>query len=145
MREVASGEFRTCFASQRQQAVEEAADPLLIRPFRESHGEQTEARFGSHGGDIAQSAREGFVADLSRGVGFAAKMHVFDQHVSGEDEFLGPAARTINGAIVADAKSHARGARFGPDPVDDFLLRRHAALYRFRVLQFPLYGKQKRE
>jgi hypothetical protein len=125
VREVATGEFGTGFACQGEKSVEETVDPSGGSPSGESDGEEAEAGFGAHGGDVAKSSCEGFVSDLGGSVGFAEEMHVFDEHVGGEDEFVAGGARAKDGAVVSNTQGHAGGADFGADAIDDLLLRQH--------------------
>jgi hypothetical protein len=52
-------------------------------------------------------------------MGFREKMHAFDQHVGGEQQIVGRAARAVNRAVVADAEDYrgsTRNRRRFPEP-----------------------------
>ncbi len=135
VRKIAACKFRSCFTGQSEQTIEESVDPGRRSPLRERHGEKAEARFRAHRGDIAKSARKCFIADLGRRMRLAAEVHILNQHVRGEDEFLARGAGAKHGAIVPDPHrepgwTHAGRADFRPYAVDNSLFWQHGALYR---------------
>ena len=90
--------------------VEEVIHPAIRRPFRETNGREAESRRSAHGGDIAEAAGQRNPANVSRFVGSAPEMGAFRKKVGCKKQIIGAAARTINGAIIADS-SHNRGTR----------------------------------
>ena len=75
------------------------------------HGEREEGGegLGAHGGEIAESAGEGTVADGGGGVPVAAEVAAFEREVGGNEEFV-TAGRGKDGAVVADAEAEGAGA-----------------------------------
>src|SRR5437899_1571015 len=81
--EVASSERR--FATEGEKSVVEAVHPVLIRPARNREREQTEARVAAHRRDVAQAARERFMADILRPMGIPPKVDILEQQVGGDE------------------------------------------------------------
>ena len=86
-----------------RERVEEVLNPALGRPFWETDRSQAEGRGASHGGDVAEAAREGFSGYVRGFVGFAEEVDAFYKEVRGEEQIVGAAAGTVDGAVVADA------------------------------------------
>ena len=96
-----------------RESGEEAVDPaasgggcehLAGQREREERGERTRA----HGGQIAQAARQGAVADGFRRMPVAAEVAAFQREVGGDQDFVA-AGRAQDRAVVADAEGDACG------------------------------------
>jgi hypothetical protein len=84
-----------------------AIDPAPVRARAGGERKQAEARHATHGGDIAQSARQRLVAQRFGRVRIVMEMHVFHQQIGGEQQVFPRAPRAVNSAIVADAQHQA--------------------------------------
>jgi hypothetical protein len=109
--QVAARQWSSRSVGKAQQATVEAIDPSRSDAPGQGEGEQAEARLPAHGGDIAQSAGEGFVTDRFGAVRVQPEMNVFNQQVSGEQEIVAGAAGPEDAAIVTDSEDQAGAAR----------------------------------
>ncbi len=124
-RQIAARQRRARRARQAQQSVIEAIHPAPVRARSGGERKQAKARHASHGGDIAQSARQRLVAERFGRMRVVTKMHVFHQQIGGEKEVFARAPRTVDRAIVADSQRQAashRQLRPAADGFQDFRL-----------------------
>ena len=93
---------------ERKQAVEEAVEPAGIAGdgFWHGEGEECSEGLGSHGGEIAEAAGEGAMADGGGAMPLAAKVAIFEGEVGGDEEFVA-GGWFEDGAVVADAEANA--------------------------------------
>jgi len=98
-------------------AVEEAGSAGYVG----WHGEGEERGEGlrTHGGEVAEAAREGTVADGGGSVPGAAEVAFFEAEIGGDEEFVA-GGRFQDGAVVADAEADGGGGGgAGLDAVDN--------------------------
>jgi hypothetical protein len=83
-RHVATDQERSGFVRERIHALIELIQPVIIRPLGQCEGEQAEARLAPHRGDIAKSAGQRFVSNVTGSVGVAEEVNAFHQKVGGD-------------------------------------------------------------
>ena len=104
-----------------EEAVEEAVEEERRAGdgFWQGEGKECGEGFGSHGGEIAEAAGQGAMADGSGVVPGAAEVAVFEGEVGGDEELV-MGGWFEDGAVVADAEADAVGGLgAGADAVDD--------------------------
>ena len=126
--QIAAGQ-RGFWAWQETEALEEAGEPGAVRvasrrlePCDEIAG-QAEGEKGSdgpraHGGQVAESAGKGAMADGFRRVPIEAEVAAGDGEIGGDGQFLA-GAQAEQGAVVADAQPQRgirRSGRAGANP-----------------------------
>ena len=109
-REIAADQSHTLAPGQAKEAAIEGIDPLCISPPSQRQRDEGETGFAAHGRNVTEAARQRLAAEIFGAVGGGLEMHAFDQHVGGEEQVFGGAARAADGAIVADAEHQAAAA-----------------------------------
>jgi hypothetical protein len=106
-----------------QQTGIETVDPAPVEVRGNGQGQETEAGFSAHRGDVAQAAGKRFPANVFRAVGGAPKVHVFEQKIGGEKEVFAAAAGTEDRAVIADSHDQLRALRElcpAAEPIDQY-------------------------
>ena len=85
-------------SSPREKAVYPGLRQVFWKPQREKAGQ----RLAAHGGNVAQATRQATVAHDGGGVPGAAKMHVLNAKVGGDQQFESR-VQAKDGAVVANA------------------------------------------
>src|ERR1051326_199162 len=100
MGEVAAGERRVGLVCEFEQTGEKLVHPLFVGPTRQCERHQAETRSRTHGGDIAETARE--CAPWNRPGGLF-KMHTLHKQICREHKVL-TRSRAIDRAIVPNTQ-----------------------------------------
>ena len=82
--QIAADQGRIGPRRQSERAAIEAVDPPLVRPVGHGKREQKETWLAAHGGNIAQTARQGLPPNVLRTMRDAPEVHVFHQQVGSE-------------------------------------------------------------
>ena len=93
------------FCGEGKQAVEEAVHPELRQFARKRQREKSGDWLSTHGGDIAEAARQATMADRVRRVPFAAEVNPFQGEVGGHEGVLSP-GQLEDSRIVANAANY---------------------------------------
>lgn len=106
LRGVAAGEGDVVRGGEGEQTIEEAIEPARVAGdgFRHSEGEECGEGLGSHGGEIAEAAGQGAMADGGWAMPVAAKVAIFEGEVGGDEELV-VGGRLEDRAVVADAEA----------------------------------------
>lgn len=99
--EVAAGERHAMETGKGGEAAIEPGEPFAVRFGRKGERDEAPVGVAAHGGDVAESAGEGFPAAIGGGMGGKREVDAIDEHVGGDQE-LAAAGRGEDGAIVAD-------------------------------------------
>ena len=106
LRGVTAGERDVVGGGEGEEAVEKTIEPARVAGdgFRHGEGEECGEGLGSHGGEIAEAAGQGAMADGGWAMPVAAKVAIFEGEVGG-DEQLVAVGWFEDGAVVADAEA----------------------------------------
>ena len=116
--QVAACQGRTVGCSQGQKAVEEAVHPGGLATVgdgeRSRQSQREKGGYGtrSHGGQVAEAACQGAMADGFRGVPVEAKVATRNRKIGGNGPFFSRAGGQ-EGAVVADAEAKAAAGGAG--------------------------------
>jgi hypothetical protein len=128
MGEIATCQHRARFTRQLQDPIEKTTDLPVGQPGRTAQRHEAKTGNATHGGDIAETAREGFSAQFEGFVRPAMKVDVFHDQIRGEEQIFDGASGPVDGAVVTDAENDWRTGRYRggfPQPFGDgcFVLR----------------------
>jgi len=110
--DVAASELDAVAFGEAHQAFKKFVGPALRQFWWQSKREKAGEGLATHGGDIAEAASKTAVAHAAGGMPLAAKVHVFNGKVSGDEEFVA-GGKAHYRTVIADALYHGAIAASG--------------------------------